>query len=244
MLVVGVGLFGFDFACDIQDGASTFPTNLPERTTRQDAQESVKLVRASQGRHWASNDGPVIGGCAVALNRTTHQLVHAARPPDTFPVISFPGPTLVELMALPGATAAQWDPQSSQPYFNYQNQAAGDESSSEAGANVGDKSAGVGASADSGVNVGVGEGDWHQVWYEDARSISVKRTLASTMGLGGMGCFLADFISGTTPRTASLWDALAGSSSTDSDAVPQNIFPVGMLDFSSFRGVVHGALGF
>ena len=53
------------------------------------------------------------------------------------------------------------------------------------------------------------EGAWHQVFYEDARSICAKQQLVSRMQLGGMGVFLADFISGHTNRTQMFWGALA-----------------------------------
>jgi hypothetical protein len=51
---------------------------------------------------------------------------------------------------------------------------------------------------------------WRQLWFEDARSITIKRRMSETMQLGGMGVFLGDFWSGTTRRTAAMWEALVG----------------------------------
>ena len=53
------------------------------------------------------------------------------------------------------------------------------------------------------------EATWHQLWYENEQSICAKQQLVSRMQLGGMGLFLADFLSGQTNQTASIWSALA-----------------------------------
>ena len=67
------------------------------------------------------------------------------------------------------------------------------------------------------------EGAWHQVWFEDAQSICVKQQLVSRMQLGGMGLFLADFLSGQTNRTQRLWGALVRDKSVCTTAVPQQL---------------------
>ena len=53
------------------------------------------------------------------------------------------------------------------------------------------------------------DGKWHQLWFEDTRSICIKQQLVERRQLGGMGLFLADFLSGESNRTATMWGALA-----------------------------------
>ena len=76
-LVVGIGLFGFDFPCD----ATSEPTSAQD--------------------------------CHVPAG------THPFRTPDLVPIASFPGPTTTELQT--NSTGAQWDPVTSQPFFNYNN---------------------------------------------------------------------------------------------------------------------------
>ena len=120
------------------------------------------------------------GDCTVVLDASTGRPVHAVRRPDSFAIASWPGPTTASIINNATALSLGWDEECKLPFLVYEQSST-----------------------------------WHQhvvpgLWFEDALSISIKRQMSESMQLGGMGIFLADFLSGDTPRVVGVWNALTG----------------------------------